>query len=406
MIRKFAVALALGVSSLTLSAPAFAQTPTTEAVDPARLKLAETMANKIIPVGSYQKMMKDVADQMVDGMLSEMLGMDAAAMAKAVGEDGKGLEGKSLGELAGAGDPHFKERTDIIMKVTFDEMGKLMGQMEPAARTALAKVYARKYSMQQLTDMNAFFTTPSGSAFAADFMATFTDKEMMQAMMGEMPKLIEAMPAITKKVEEATAHLPPPPKLAEEAAMAAAETASDAPWMQPENWDAKDRKKYEAVLARYEKANETAGMLDEELSAIYTAATDSAKARYLAEGWKAPKPEPNPYDEEQLETLRKGWSAADNEAVTAQINKRDLTNDALAQANKMASHGEYVLDAAFKQAMINAGQIEGGVKRPIAEAIEAAAKEAEETYNSSDAAQGAQASPGSKISTDAARLPN
>jgi hypothetical protein len=43
-------------------------------------------------------------------------------------------------------------------------------------------------------------------------MSTFTDKELMQASFGMMPKIMEAMPAIMKKVEAATAHLPPPPK--------------------------------------------------------------------------------------------------------------------------------------------------------------------------------------------------
>ena len=133
-------------------------------------------------------------------------------MGTAGGDAAEGKEGKSVGELAAASDPHFKERMDITMRVMFDEMGKMMNEMEPVARDALAKVYARRYSAQQLTDMKVFFATPSGSAFAADFMATFSDPEMMQAMMGQMPKIIEAMPEMMKKVEAATAHLPPLPK--------------------------------------------------------------------------------------------------------------------------------------------------------------------------------------------------
>jgi hypothetical protein len=212
MFRTFAATLALGASGLSFTVPAAAQTTATEVPDAERLKLAETMAAKIIPTGSYQKMMRDMAGQMADGMVAQMMGMDAAVFAKAEGDDPAGVEGKSLGELAAQKDPHFKERMDIMMKVMFDEMGTLMSAMEPAARTGLAKVYARKYTTPQLKDMNAFFATPSGSAFAADFISTFTDKELMTAMMGEMPKIMEAMPAIMKKVEEATAHLPPPPK--------------------------------------------------------------------------------------------------------------------------------------------------------------------------------------------------
>lgn len=215
MIRNCIFALAAGTATITLPAPIFAQEVATEAapVDPARLTLAQGIAGQLIPPGTYQKIMKDVSEQMASAMIDQMMGMDAATMmGTAGGEAAEGTEGKSVGELAAAADPHFKERMDITMRVMFEEMGKMMNEMEPVARDALAKVYARRYSAQQLTDMKGFFATPSGSVFAADFMATFSDPEMMQAMMGQMPKIIEAMPEMMKKVEAATAHLPPLPK--------------------------------------------------------------------------------------------------------------------------------------------------------------------------------------------------
>ena len=215
MIRNCIFALAAGTATITLPAPVFAQEVATEAapVDPARLTLAQGIAGQLIPPGTYQKIMKDVSEQMASAMIDQMMGMDAATMMGTAGGDAaEGTEGKSVGELAAAADPHFKERMDITMRVMFEEMGKMMNEMEPVARDALAKVYARRYSAQQLTDMKVFFATPSGSAFAADFMATFSDPEMMQAMMRQMPKIIEAMPEMMKKVEAATAHLPPLPK--------------------------------------------------------------------------------------------------------------------------------------------------------------------------------------------------
>ncbi|MCE2829861.1 MAG: hypothetical protein LW742_08930 [Sphingomonadales bacterium] len=215
MIRNCIFALAAGTATITLPAPVFAQEVATEVapVDPARLTLAQGIAGQLIPPGTYQKIMKDVSEQMASAMIDQMMGMDAATMMGTAGGDpAEGTEGKSVGELAAAADPHFKERMDITMRVMFEEMGKMMNEMEPVARDALAKVYARRYSAQQLTDMKGFFATPSGSVFAADFMATFSDPEMMQAMMGQMPKIIEAMPEMMKKVEAATAHLPPLPK--------------------------------------------------------------------------------------------------------------------------------------------------------------------------------------------------
>jgi len=84
--------------------------------------------------------------------------------------------------------------------------------MEPRIRAALARTFARKFTLRQLDDLNAFFATPSGSVFAREYLMTFMDQEMMQEMMSFTPELMKALPEIMKKAEAATAHLPPPPK--------------------------------------------------------------------------------------------------------------------------------------------------------------------------------------------------
>ncbi len=301
MIRKFTLALALGASCLSAPMAAYAQSAEAPAIDPARLKLAEQVAGKLIAPGSYQKLMKEVADQMADGIMAQVMGMDAGMIAKAAGTDAKDVEGKSLGELASSADPHFKERMDIMMKVMFDEMGKLMNAMEPTARAALAKVYARKYDARQLGDMNAFFATPSGSVFASDFLSTFSDKEMINAMMSEMPKLLEAMPAIIRKVEEATAHLPPPPK-PEGAAIAQEDTAEavqdpyanetgEEPWHSEDAWTARERKVVTRLGDAFSRASDKADAAFAAYDEARQKAVNAARQRLLAEGWTPPAAE-------------------------------------------------------------------------------------------------------------------
>ena len=168
---------------------------------------------KLVPPGTYQRIMKDMMDTMASGIVDQMMGMDPAAMAAMAGGKADGaVAGKTLEQLATERDPYFRERMDIMMKVMFTEMGAMMVELEPEVRTALSSIYAKKYTLAELNDIGAFFATPSGASFAGNFMSTFTDKEMMQASFGMMPKIMEAMPAIMKKVEAATAHLPPPPK--------------------------------------------------------------------------------------------------------------------------------------------------------------------------------------------------
>jgi hypothetical protein len=316
MLKTVFLSLSLTVSSFAITAPVNAQAdaakPAAAQLDPARLKLAEQTVAKLIPPGTYSKIMKDMMDSMAGGIVDQMMGMDASIMAGMAGEKegseaSEAVKGKTMADIAAEKDPNFEERMDITMKVMFSEMGTLVSDMEPVIREALSKIYARKYTAKELTDMNMFFATPSGTSFASNFMATFTDKEMMDASFGMMPKMMEAMPAIMKKVEEATAHLPPLPKSDEEAAMDAAvaeataalgdaATTADAnetgeePWYIEDNWTSANRKKAAKLSDAFVKANTKS-------EAVYTAfdeaqndAIDEARTRYMAEGWK---PDPN-----------------------------------------------------------------------------------------------------------------
>jgi hypothetical protein len=318
MLKK--IALIAGTGLLSLSAPVAAVakdgTPAIKAgtapVDPARLVIAQKAVVKLIPPGTYQKMMKDVVDQMTNGMIGQMMGMDASVFAKAGGveegsEAAKAIDGKSLGDLASEKDPYFKERMDITMKVMFDEMGKMMADMEPSLRTAMANIYARKYTVQQLRDIEAFFATPTGTEFAGNFMATFTDKEMMQVSMSAMPKMMEAIPEIMKKVEAATAHLPKPKtdEVGATAAVDAMDGSADAaiadpnanetgeePWYSEDNWTPTQQKKVAALNDKYAAANDKQVSAYDAYQSEYDKAVAAARAKLKPDYDKMVKDEP------------------------------------------------------------------------------------------------------------------
>ncbi len=334
MLKSTFIALSLSISPFAVAGPVTAQNAPAKTaaapVDPVRLKLAEQTVAKLIPPGTYKKIMKDMMDTMAGGLVEQMMGVDAAVVAGMAGEEARSetaaaVDGKSIGDLAMEKDPQFKERMDITMKVMFAEIGDLMSEMEPVVRTAMSSIYARKYSARELADMNMFFGTPSGASFAANFMSSFTDKEMIDASFGMMPKMMEAMPAIIKKVEAATAHLPPlakpdivtgveevvdctadgddsdcpTPETAAAEAIAAAGQAALAgenrmePWYMEENWSAAERKKVKALEGKHNalatKSEAAYFVFDEARSAVI----DDARKRYLADGWKpAPAEEP------------------------------------------------------------------------------------------------------------------
>ncbi|GAA4770801.1 hypothetical protein GCM10023219_16890 [Stakelama sediminis] len=185
-------------------------TPAAAPVDPARLAAARPVVDQIWPLGTYARIMHATMNTIIKSSLASMYDIKPSDIdpdaEKKAGDD------KSIGELATDKDPAFKKRMDITMKVMFDEMAKLMTEIEPQVRVALAHAYARKFSVAQLDDLHRFFATPTGAVYAHDSMTMMMGPDMMQAMKSFTPRLIKQMPEIMKKVEAATKDLPPPAK--------------------------------------------------------------------------------------------------------------------------------------------------------------------------------------------------
>jgi Uncharacterized protein conserved in bacteria (DUF2059) len=378
MIKKAFLIFALGASSLSLAASVHATEAATAESDLAQLKLAEQLVLKLVPPGTYEKMMMDMAS---GDFMQQIMGMDMSSLAAMSGvkaDDIEGASGKSLMDLVAEKDPGFKERMDITTKVMFTEIGKMMTKIEPEVRSAMSEIYARKYTAQQLNDMNVFFATPSGNAFATNFLSTFTDKEMIDASMKMVPVMVEALPDIMKKVEAATAHLPPMPAV-ESQTVDIAETSDQMPWYDRENWTATDRKKIEALEKQSDDLYIKASAASDKASDARFSVMAKVEKDYLAKGWKAPVPVPSVYDDEGRAILSQAWSKEDNAAIaaleTASLEAKLKANDASSSYEKYES----MVDAAYHQAMINAGQTKEGTKRPISEAVEEAARLSDET---------------------------
>ncbi len=214
----------LAMAAAMLAAPVQAQTPApaqpasamAAPVDPARLALATTTIDRVWPLGTYARMMNGTMEQMMDGIMASMFEMKPGDLVP--GADGadarKELGNKTMRQLMMGSDPHFEERTRLSNRVMMNELVPLMSRMEPQIRVGLSRAYARKFDAAQLGDMNAFFATPSGAAYARESLLLMVDPEFIKVMSDFMPVMIREMPAIVKKMSAATAHLPLPSKKA------------------------------------------------------------------------------------------------------------------------------------------------------------------------------------------------
>lgn len=291
-------------------------------IDPAQLALGQTTAARLLPEGAYGKMMDQLLGTMLGPILALDPGFDANKISELTGAEynaAAALTDDQRKAVEAIVDPARQARADgvkALMRPLLVDVGKML---EPPMRKGIARAYARKFNAAQLTEMNGFFATPTGAAYAAESFAIQYDPEVMATTMQAMPVMmakvmgsaadveakIKALPQERKIAELSAAELNQLAKLvgrtpaeikahgedmaamataAEDAAAGnfdAAATADDSaqPWLDRANWTAEDRA---AVAAIEERAT---AVINEEL-----AAKDAAVARAQAGLKKKPTP--------------------------------------------------------------------------------------------------------------------
>jgi hypothetical protein len=183
--------------------PPAAAPAATPAVDPQRLALARVTVDALFPIGTSARM---IADMMSGSAIDRMLDLSPPDL----GIAGDKAPKTSLRTELKKSDPYFEQRMTIVGRVIGEEMTRLAPQIETPLRDGLAESVARRFSIAQLGDINRFFATDSGKAFGRELWLLWMDPAVVKGIIGTMPVMIKEMPAVMKKVEAATAHLPKP----------------------------------------------------------------------------------------------------------------------------------------------------------------------------------------------------
>lgn len=193
---------------LASASPAFAAEPA--ATDPARLAAAKQTVDYVFPLGTYGRIMNGTMDKMMDSIMDSMMQMPLRDLAGISGVDTSKLGSGTMAQIMEIYDPAFKQRMQVSTRTMMTDMMGLMTQFEPDIREGLASAYAGRFDAKQLQDMNAFFATPTGKAYAAESYIIMMSPEVMSRMQALMPRLMKEMPAIVEKVKSSTANLPAP----------------------------------------------------------------------------------------------------------------------------------------------------------------------------------------------------
>ena len=176
-------------------------------IDPARLELSRTTTAALIPSGSVEKMIDNMYGRMFSTFMEEVGGTSDLMLSIKTGvETDKiaALDDKTKAQVADIFDPQRKAREGQINKIIRPLISEALADLEPPMREGLAKAYARKFSGEQLGEVNAFFATPTGKLYANESLALQADPEVMLATIKAVPplvtKFIDRAPTIEKQL--------------------------------------------------------------------------------------------------------------------------------------------------------------------------------------------------------------
>jgi hypothetical protein len=180
--------------------------------DPTRLALARTSVRAMWPNGAYGKMMTGFMGGMFDKMMQLKKSDFAALDDKKVKPTAATTKDMTVHEEATAKDPYFDQRMAAMRDVVSEELGKISVIIDPRMREGLARSMARRFDAQQLGDINRFFATPSGQAFAGQYMQLWIDPDTIRSIFASMPEMMKLMPEMMQKFKAANDKFPSPKK--------------------------------------------------------------------------------------------------------------------------------------------------------------------------------------------------
>lgn len=177
----------------------------------ARLPAAKALVARLFPEGSYAKLMQESMGPMFDGVLGgailgskfELIALTGLGPSQLSEVDDDSID-KALSML----DPDAPKRNAAINAATAEYITDIMSSLEPSYRLGLERAYAVRFTTAEMVELEAMFSTPVGSKYAAESFVIFGDPQVMSSMNEMMPALMEGMPEMMGAITEVSSQFP------------------------------------------------------------------------------------------------------------------------------------------------------------------------------------------------------
>lgn len=274
--------------------------------EPARLAIAEKIVARLYPVGTNERVVRTMMDDMVKPIVNRTLDLSLNETIALFGisddlipldeEDSEENRNKKFGDLVAEMDPKFREKMDVVFEAYSELTGLTSSPIEPALSQAMARDYARTYSLEQLNDLNVFFATATGQAFAKNFMLSTASIDMVQTALQEFPAIAEnseKIQEINKRIEAVFKTEEEGDEICDDENCESDEATEDVtafdqgdePWFDQDNWDDNRRSTVDQLADTYNELAELSEQAYNQYDEAFDAAVAESREQYIANGW-------------------------------------------------------------------------------------------------------------------------
>lgn len=192
--------------------PASPAPPPLPAPDPARLAVAQRVVLKMFPPGSYREMLGENFRNMMSSMFDSVASIPFSTIAGIGGlteDQVKAMGDAKMGEVMDILDPAWRERMKLMTTDLWGSTGDLLDRLEPRVREAMARAYAREFTVEQLNEILRFLETPTGARFAKQSLLVYTGRDVTDEMAALMPEIMKEIPTLMAGQQAKIEALPP-----------------------------------------------------------------------------------------------------------------------------------------------------------------------------------------------------
>jgi hypothetical protein len=189
--RQLLLALLLAVGpALPVAAQTAVPAPAAAEPAPANLAVATAVVELVLPAASRDQMMEQMMGAIMQGMVSAM--SQSPQLQQAFEREPRAR-------------PIFER---AMARQQAESLAELKAQM-PGMMNAIARGYARTFSVAELEELKRFFASPTGMTYVRKSPGVMADPDVVAWSQAMIARSVEESPARAKAIADEIAALPP-----------------------------------------------------------------------------------------------------------------------------------------------------------------------------------------------------